>query len=195
MSAHSVSGTGYFRSYKAKHCDVLPKEEFVSSCSLMPQNFYSSNRLQCAVTGLPAWRGSQPGQVGNQAALTAEPVPGSRLVIQRARFLRVLLSANSSLAAAVAHAFFAMRVVFMGIEHTHIAVRLSPTFRSSTPLRTFAIPSCLTAACYPWQWHTRGSPSASKQMVNRFLLAVLTRQTANAIGNHKMAPSPEMPFR
>ncbi len=31
-------------------------------------------------TGLPAWQSSQPGQVGNQAALTVEPVPGSRLV-------------------------------------------------------------------------------------------------------------------
>ena len=156
MSAHSVSGTGYFRSYKAKHCDVLPKEEFVSSCSLMPQNFYSSNRLQCAVTGLPAWRGSQPGQVGNQAALTAEPVPGSRLVIQRARFLRVLLSANSSLAAAVAHAFFAMRVVFMGIEHTHIAVRLSP-IRTSAPLCILAMHFCFTAARCAWQWHAHSS--------------------------------------
>jgi hypothetical protein len=32
------------------------------------------------VTGLPAWQSSQPGQVGNQAALTVESVPGSRLV-------------------------------------------------------------------------------------------------------------------
>jgi len=31
-------------------------------------------------TGLPAWQSSQPGQVGNQAALTVESVPGSRLV-------------------------------------------------------------------------------------------------------------------
>ena len=36
--------------------------------------------VQCAVTGLPAWQSSQPGQVGNQAALTVESVPGVRLV-------------------------------------------------------------------------------------------------------------------
>jgi hypothetical protein len=32
------------------------------------------------VTGLPTWGSGQPGQVGNQAALTVEPVLGSRLV-------------------------------------------------------------------------------------------------------------------
>jgi hypothetical protein len=36
--------------------------------------------LQSAVTGLPTWGSGQPGQVGNQAALTVEPVLGSRLV-------------------------------------------------------------------------------------------------------------------
>ena len=29
------------------------------------------------LTGLPAWQSSQPGQVGNQAALTVASVPGS----------------------------------------------------------------------------------------------------------------------
>ncbi len=32
------------------------------------------------MTGLPTWGSGQPGQVGNQAALTVEPVLGSRLV-------------------------------------------------------------------------------------------------------------------
>jgi hypothetical protein len=32
------------------------------------------------VTGLLTWGSGQPGQVGNQAALTVEPVLGSRLV-------------------------------------------------------------------------------------------------------------------
>ena len=36
--------------------------------------------VQFRLTGLPAWQSGQPGQVGNQAALTVEPVPGSRLV-------------------------------------------------------------------------------------------------------------------
>jgi len=36
--------------------------------------------VQFRLTGLPAWRSGQPGQVGNQAALTVESVPGSRLV-------------------------------------------------------------------------------------------------------------------
>src|SRR5574343_1562137 len=39
-----------------------------------------STRLQSTPTGLPAWGSGQPGQAGNRAALTAEPVPGSRLV-------------------------------------------------------------------------------------------------------------------
>ena len=38
------------------------------------------SRLQSVVTGLPTWGSGQPGQVGNQAALTVEPVLGSRLV-------------------------------------------------------------------------------------------------------------------
>ncbi len=37
-------------------------------------------KLQSPATGLPAWGSGQPGQVGNQAALTVEPVPGVRLV-------------------------------------------------------------------------------------------------------------------
>ena len=32
------------------------------------------------MTGLPAWGSGQPGQVGNQAALTVDSVPGVRLV-------------------------------------------------------------------------------------------------------------------
>ena len=36
--------------------------------------------VQFRLTGLPAWRSGQPGQVGDQAALTVESVPGSRLV-------------------------------------------------------------------------------------------------------------------
>ena len=36
--------------------------------------------VQLRLTGLPAWQSGQPGQVGNQAALTVESVPGSRLV-------------------------------------------------------------------------------------------------------------------
>ena len=36
--------------------------------------------LQSGVTGLPTWGSGQPGQVGNQAALTVDPVLGSRLV-------------------------------------------------------------------------------------------------------------------
>ena len=36
--------------------------------------------LQSCVTGLPTWGSGQPGQVGNQAALTVDPVLGSRLV-------------------------------------------------------------------------------------------------------------------
>ena len=32
------------------------------------------------MTGLPTWGSGQPGQVGNQAALTVEPVLGLRLV-------------------------------------------------------------------------------------------------------------------
>ena len=36
--------------------------------------------VQFASTGLPTWGSGQPGQVGNQAALTVEPVLGSRLV-------------------------------------------------------------------------------------------------------------------
>ena len=34
-------------------------------------------QLQYWLTGLPTWGSGQPGQVGNQAALTVEPVPGS----------------------------------------------------------------------------------------------------------------------
>ena len=33
--------------------------------------------VQFQLTGLPAWQSGQPGQVGNQAALTVESVPGS----------------------------------------------------------------------------------------------------------------------
>ena len=36
-------------------------------------------RLQSKLAGLPAWQSGQPGQVGNQAALTVESVPGVRL--------------------------------------------------------------------------------------------------------------------
>ncbi len=36
--------------------------------------------VQSCVTGLPTWGSGQPGQVGNQAALTVDPVLGSRLV-------------------------------------------------------------------------------------------------------------------
>jgi hypothetical protein len=36
--------------------------------------------LQYGLTGLPAWGSGQPGQVGNQAALTVDSVPGVRLV-------------------------------------------------------------------------------------------------------------------
>ena len=36
--------------------------------------------VQSCLTGLPTWGSGQPGQVGNQAALTVDPVLGSRLV-------------------------------------------------------------------------------------------------------------------
>src|ERR1022692_4098328 len=37
-------------------------------------------RLQSSVTGLPAWKHGQPGQVGNEAALTVVTSAGVRLV-------------------------------------------------------------------------------------------------------------------
>ena len=43
--------------------------------------------VQFRLTGLPAWRSGQPGQVGNQAALTVEPVLGSRSVTYLPLFL------------------------------------------------------------------------------------------------------------
>jgi hypothetical protein len=36
--------------------------------------------LQCAATGLPAWKRGQSGQVGNEAALTVVTSAGVRLV-------------------------------------------------------------------------------------------------------------------
>ena len=49
--------------------------------------------VQFRLTGLPAWRSGQPGQVGNQAALTVESVPGSRLVNSSQSIFRIKVMA------------------------------------------------------------------------------------------------------